>query len=389
MASANPESPRRVDDRDGAHQVVEVGERFAHAHENDIVDLVAAGAFHRDDLIDNFVRAQISRKSVQAARAEFAAVSAANLRRDTNGPSIGARAVERGRSGNEDRFNQAFIRQTEQKFLGGIVRAQFSDDVDPVEGKVLRESRPQALREVRHFIEGGRALLVKPISDLRSAIGRLAQFVQRFCNSSRCRDLMSILTAVTNAHHDRSDVGRGFREVEAGSTRSEVAEHLIIYVFTRSAAAHQAPTGFIRKYIFSLDHKVIGIQYYFLALFSVFLGMFLSLLMRYHMVFPDAKVALFEKLWPTGAAGGIMTPELYLSLMTMHGTIMVFFVLTTAPQSGFGNYFLPIQIGAEDMAFPVLNMLSFWTTFLALVVMVSAFFVEAARRWAAGRRILR
>jgi len=139
--------------------------------------------------------------------------------------------------------------------------------------------------------------------------------------------------------------------------------------------AHHAPTGFIRKWIFSLDHKVIGIQYYFLALFSVFIGMFLSLLMRYHMVFPDAKVALFEKLWPTGAAGGQMTPELYLSLMTMHGTIMVFFVLTTAPQSGFGNYFLPIQIGAEDMAFPVLNMLSFWTTFLALVVMVAAFFV--------------
>jgi cytochrome c oxidase subunit I len=140
--------------------------------------------------------------------------------------------------------------------------------------------------------------------------------------------------------------------------------------------AHHAPTGFIRKYVFSLDHKVIGIQYYFLALFSVFLGMFLSLLMRFHMVFPDAKVALFEKLWPTGAAGGIMTPELYLSLMTMHGTIMVFFVLTTAPQSGFGNYFLPIQIGAEDMAFPVLNMLSFWTTLIALFVMVSAFFVE-------------
>src|SRR5258707_3863946 len=70
-----------------------------------------------------------------------------------------------------------------------------------------------------------------------------------------------------------------------------------------------------------------------------------------------------------------MTPELYLSLMTMHGTIMVFFVLTTAPQSGFGNFILPIQIGAEDMAFPVLNMLSFWTTFLALIVMVAAFFV--------------
>src|SRR6266849_9692628 len=140
--------------------------------------------------------------------------------------------------------------------------------------------------------------------------------------------------------------------------------------------AHHAPTGFIRKYVFSLDHKVIGIQYYFLALFSVFIGMFLSLLMRFHMVFPDAKVAFFETLWPTGASGGIMTPELYLSLMTMHGTIMVFFVLTTAPQSGFGNYFLPIQIGAEDMAFPVLNMLSFWTTFLSLCVLTAAFFVR-------------
>src|SRR5450432_90421 len=137
-----------------------------------------------------------------------------------------------------------------------------------------------------------------------------------------------------------------------------------------------APEGFIRKYVFSLDHKVIGIQYYFLGLFSVFIGMSLSLLMRFHMVNPEAKVAWFAKLWPTGAAGGMMTPELYLSLMTMHGTIMVFFVLTTVPQSGFGNYFLPIQIGAEDMAFPVLKMMSFWTTFIALVVMVSAFFVQ-------------
>src|SRR5438477_10811621 len=139
-------------------------------------------------------------------------------------------------------------------------------------------------------------------------------------------------------------------------------------------AAH-APHGFIRKYIFSLDHKVIGLQYYFLGLFSVFLGMSLSLLMRYHMVNPEAKVAWFAKLWPTGAPGGVMTPELYLSLLTMHGTIMVFFVLTTAPQSGFGNYFLPIQIGAEDMAFQVMNMLSFWATFLALLVMVASFFV--------------
>jgi len=126
-----------------------------------------------------------------------------------------------------------------------------------------------------------------------------------------------------------------------------------------------APQGFIRKWIFSLDHKVIGIQYFFLALTAVFVGMFLSLLMRIHMIWPTAVLPLV----------GEIKPETYLSLLTMHGTIMVFFVLTTAPQGGFGNYFLPIQIGAPDMAFPVLNMLSFWTTFVGFVVIVAAFFV--------------
>ena len=129
--------------------------------------------------------------------------------------------------------------------------------------------------------------------------------------------------------------------------------------------AHAAPTSFIRKYIFSLDHKVIGLQYYFLALTAVFVGMLLSLLMRIHMVWPGVVFPLI----------GEIKPETYLSLLTMHGTIMVFFVLTTAPQGGFGNYFLPIQIGAPDMAFPVLNMLSFWTTFIAFVVILAAFFV--------------
>jgi len=133
----------------------------------------------------------------------------------------------------------------------------------------------------------------------------------------------------------------------------------------QDAHAHAAPQGFIRKYVFSLDHKVIGIQYYFLALIAVFVGMFLSLLMRIHLIWPTAVLPLV----------GEIKPETYLSLLTMHGTIMVFFVLTTAPQSGFGNYFLPIQIGAPDMAFPVLNMLSFWTTFVAFVVMIAAFFV--------------
>ncbi|MDP9267512.1 MAG: cbb3-type cytochrome c oxidase subunit I [Acidobacteriota bacterium] len=129
---------------------------------------------------------------------------------------------------------------------------------------------------------------------------------------------------------------------------------------------HAAPTGFIRKYVFSLDHKVIGIQYYFLALASVFIGMLLSLLMRIHLIWPGAHIPIL----------GEIKPEMYLTLLTMHGTFMVFFVLTTAPQSGFGNYFLPIQIGAPDMAFPVLNMLSFWTTFVSFLVMIAAFFVE-------------
>src|SRR3974377_1427880 len=121
-------------------------------------------------------------------------------------------------------------------------------------------------------------------------------------------------------------------------------------VVASMAHHHEAPQGVIRRWVFSKDHKVIGIQYYFLDLFSVLLGMSLSVFMRFHLLHPDLKVGWFEKLWPTGAQGGVMTPELYLALMTMHGTLMVFFVLTTAPQSGFGNFFLPLQLGAEDMA---------------------------------------
>ncbi len=138
---------------------------------------------------------------------------------------------------------------------------------------------------------------------------------------------------------------------------------------------HEAPQGFIRRYIFSLDHKVIGIQYYMLALLSVFVGLALSMLIRLHLVWPNASVPFLDKLSPAGAPGGVITPEYYLSLLTLHGTLMVFFVLTTAPQSGFGNFVLPIQIGAEDMAFPRLNMLSFWVTFVGLIVLLSTFFI--------------
>jgi cytochrome c oxidase subunit 1 len=139
---------------------------------------------------------------------------------------------------------------------------------------------------------------------------------------------------------------------------------------------HEAPKSFIRKYIFSLDHKVIGIQYIVLALTAVVVGLTMSVLMRLNLSWPGTHWPILATLFPTGAPGGIMNPDFYLSLVTMHGTIMVFFVLTTAPQGGFGNYFLPIQIGAEDMAFPFLNMMSFWVTLVGFIVILAAIFVE-------------
>ncbi len=144
---------------------------------------------------------------------------------------------------------------------------------------------------------------------------------------------------------------------------------------TAHVAHHGPPTTFLRKYVFSLDHKVIGKQYYGLALVSVFVGMFLSWLMRLHLIDPNGKIWGLHYLSAVGAPGDVMTPEYYLSLMTMHGTLMVFYVLTNAPFAAFGNYFLPIQIGAEDMAFPRFNMMSFWTTFIAFCFLIAAFFV--------------
>jgi cytochrome c oxidase subunit 1 len=145
---------------------------------------------------------------------------------------------------------------------------------------------------------------------------------------------------------------------------------------SRRTVIHEAPTSFIRRYVFSTDHKVIGIQYIFLGLFSAVLGTALSMLMRLRLAWPDAHFPLLEKLMPVGFPGGTMSPEFYLALLTIHGTVMVFFLLTTVPLSGFGNFILPIQIGARDMAFPVLNMMSYWTTFIALLVLLASLFVE-------------
>ena len=137
-----------------------------------------------------------------------------------------------------------------------------------------------------------------------------------------------------------------------------------------NAVSHHSepPHGFIRRYIFSTDHKTIGIQYLLLALASGTVGVILSWLFRAHLAWPNLAIPGFN---------GVMRPEQYLALVTMHGTIMVFFLLTVAPQSGFGNFFLPIQIGADDMAFPTLNMMSFWITFAAFLVLIAAFFTTA------------
>jgi cytochrome c oxidase subunit 1 len=131
------------------------------------------------------------------------------------------------------------------------------------------------------------------------------------------------------------------------------------------AAMTASKTSSKLRYLFTTDHRIIGIQYLILALISVIIGTLLSLLMRIHLVWPD-RILPFH---------GPILPEDYLALVTIHGTIMLFFVLTTAPQSGFGNLILPAQIGARRMAFPVANALSFWLTATALVILLSSTFV--------------
>ena len=124
---------------------------------------------------------------------------------------------------------------------------------------------------------------------------------------------------------------------------------------------HAAPTSFWRKYIFSLDHKVIGRQYLFYALFMLIIGGLLAGLVRWQLAWPGQPIGFMGKLAPEGMPGGVMLPEFYNSLFTMHATIMIFFAIMPILIGAFGNFVVPLQIGARDMAFPTLNMLSFWT----------------------------
>jgi cytochrome c oxidase subunit 1 len=133
--------------------------------------------------------------------------------------------------------------------------------------------------------------------------------------------------------------------------------------------------GFWRKYVFSTDHKIIGIQYLITAMAMAVVGGILSMLMRYQLAWPTMVSPNLAKLMPSNYAGGIMAPEFYISLVTMHGTIMVFFLFTAVLTGGFGNFLIPLQIGARDMAFPFLNALSYWVFLVSCIVIFSALFV--------------
>jgi cytochrome c oxidase subunit 1 len=142
---------------------------------------------------------------------------------------------------------------------------------------------------------------------------------------------------------------------------------------------HPAPTSFWRKYIFSVDHKVIGIQFLFTSLFFALIGGALAMLIRTQLAWPFREVPGF---FPT--SGGVMLPEAYIAMVTMHGTIMIFFVIIPILSGAFGNFLIPLMIGARDMAFPRLNMYSYWIMVPAFLVMLAAFFVEggtAAAGW--------
>jgi len=134
--------------------------------------------------------------------------------------------------------------------------------------------------------------------------------------------------------------------------------------------------GFWRKYIFSVDHKVIGIQYTITSLLFLLFGFFLMMLMRWQLAYPGAPIPLIGGLLGvTRAPQGIMLPEFYNQLGAMHGTIMVFLGVVPLAVGGFGNYVMPLQIGAPDMAFPKLNMMSYWVYVYGGVLMLASFFM--------------
>ena len=133
---------------------------------------------------------------------------------------------------------------------------------------------------------------------------------------------------------------------------------------------------FITKYIFSQDHKMIAKQFLITGMFMAVVGMIMSALFRLQLANPGQSFAILEMLLGKWAPGGVLDPSMYLALVTMHGTILVFWVLTAGLSGTFANLLIPLQIGARDMASGFLNMLSYWFFFLATVVLLWSLFVE-------------
>src|ERR1700744_3710854 len=133
---------------------------------------------------------------------------------------------------------------------------------------------------------------------------------------------------------------------------------------------------FINKWIFSMDHKVIAKQYLITGIIWAIIGALFSVFFRLQLGFPESSFPIMEKFLGHWAQGGKLTPEFYYALVTMHGTILVFFVLTAGLSGTFSNLLIPLQIGARDMASPFMNMLSYWFFFAASVVMFISLFVQ-------------
>ncbi len=144
--------------------------------------------------------------------------------------------------------------------------------------------------------------------------------------------------------------------------------------------------SFVRTYIFATDHKTIGIQFLFTSLFMLLFGGLLAMLIRWQLGWPGRPLAFMETIAPNGFPGGIMVPEYYNMLFTMHGSIMIFFAVIPLLVGVFGNYLIPLKIGAPDMAFPRLNMISYWLLPPAIAIVCSGFFLQggaAASGWTA------
>lgn len=140
---------------------------------------------------------------------------------------------------------------------------------------------------------------------------------------------------------------------------------------------HHHKETFVTKYIFSIDHKMISKQYMITGIFMGVIGILMSLLFRMQLAWPDHKFTIFEVLLGKWGADGVMDPSVYLALVTIHGTIMVFFVLTAGLSGTFSNLLIPLQIGARDMASGFLNMVSYWLFFISSSIMLCSLFVEA------------